>query len=169
MFLGIFCSCSSIFHALSGHYDVLILRMKLRRKDTALILRIYIPLTVMVIMSWLCFFIDYRSVPARTTMNAALVLTVITFITSIQQELPRAPTGRVVDIHMLVCFLYIFAGLIEYSLLRSIVIESMRSSKKQRLGAAKVLCDKGNEFCLFFNFTTWALHAVVLSMCHVKY
>ena len=117
---------------------MLVLRVKLRRRDTALVLRIYVPLTVMVIMSWLCFFIDYQSVPARISMSAALVLTIITFIASIRQELPRAPTGRVLDIHMLVCFLYIFAGLVEYSLLRSNVIKSRSSSKRQRQKGAKV-------------------------------
>ena len=116
-----------------GHYDKLMLRMKLRRRDTALVLRVYIPLTVMVIVSWFCFLVDYQSVPARTSMSAALVLTVMTLIASIQQDLPKAPHGRVVDIHMFVCFLYIFAGLVEYSFIRSLVIGSRRANKQQQL------------------------------------
>ena len=122
----------------SGIYEVLVLKMKLRRRDTALALRIYVPLTVMVVMSWLCFLIDYRSVPARTSMNAALVLTVITFIASIQQQLPMTSTSRVVDIHMLVCFLFIFAGLVEYSFVRSIVIQSYSTHNKKHLKGIKV-------------------------------
>ena len=93
-------------------------------------LRIYVPLTVIVVMSWTCFLIDYRSVPARTSMNAALVLTVITFITSIQQTLPRTSAIRLLDIHMMVCFFYVFAGLVEYSFALSMEIRLRIQERK---------------------------------------
>lgn len=99
----------------------------------AYVLRIYVPITVMVIMSWLCFLINYQSVPARTTMSAALVLIVITFIANVQRKLPQSSTVRLVDIYMLICFLYIFAGLVEYAILRSMVIKSMLQRSKVRV------------------------------------
>ena len=122
---------ATLFIQILGYYSKLMLRMKLRRRDTALVLRIYIPLTVMVIVSWFCFLVDHQSVPARTSMSAALVLTITTLIASIQQDLPKVPHVRVVDIHMFVCFLYIFAGLVEYSFIRSLVIGSRRANKQQ--------------------------------------
>ena len=94
-------------------------------------LRIYVPLTVIVVMSWTCFLIDHRSVPARTSMNAALVLTVITFITSIQQTLPRTSDIRLLDIHMMVSFFYVFAGLVEYSFALSMEIRLRMQQRKE--------------------------------------
>ena len=106
-------------------------------------LRIYVPLTVIVVMSWTCFLIDYRSVPARTSMNAALVLTVIMFITSIQQTLPRTSAIRLLDIHMMVCFFYVFAGLVEYSFALSMEIRLRMQEREKH--------DEDSKVCLLLS------------------
>eukprot|EP00112_Aurelia_sp_Birch-Aquarium-sp1_P007475 Seg1815.7 transcript_id=Seg1815.7/GoldUCD/mRNA.D3Y31 product="Gamma-aminobutyric acid receptor subunit rho-2" protein_id=Seg1815.7/GoldUCD/D3Y31 len=121
-----------------GDYDVLRCTLKLRRRSRHHFLRIYVPLTVIVVMSWTCFFIDYRSVPARTSMNAALVLTIIMFITSIQKTLPRTSAIRLVDIHMMVCFFHVFAGLVEYSFALSMDIRLRMQESSQLEDEIKV-------------------------------
>ncbi len=86
-------------------------------------LRIHIPLTVTVIMSWVCFWINYQSVPARTTVSVCLVLTMIMFITSIKSSLPRIGSETMLlDVHMFVCFAYVYATLVEYAVAQSIDI-----------------------------------------------
>ena len=97
------------------------------------VLRIYIPLMVIVVLSWLCFWIDYRAVAARTSMSASLVLTVIMFITSIQPSLPPTSDIRVVDVHMLVCFFYVFAALVEYSIVQSMMVKLECLKKRPKI------------------------------------
>eukprot|EP00794_Sanderia_malayensis_P006920 gene6920-7698_t len=106
-----------------GLYDSLQLQLKLRRKVMPYVMRIYTPLTLIVIMSWVTFWINYRCVPARTSFSVCSVLSIIMFVTSIQSSLPRAGVLRLVDMHIVVCFAYVYAALVEYAVVQSIDIK----------------------------------------------
>ena len=49
----------------------------------------YIPSVLIVILSWVAFWIDYHAVPARTSIGLLTVLTITTQNTGIGSRLPR--------------------------------------------------------------------------------
>ena len=105
--------------------------MEFARKKSYYVVRIYLPMILIVVLSWSSFWIDYRSTPARTIMGSTLSLTVTTFIISIQATLPPVHRIKSVDIYMLFSFLFVFASLIEFAVAQTIDIAVRQ---KQKIG-----------------------------------
>ena len=49
----------------------------------------YVPSTLIVILSWVAFWIDYKAVPARTSIGLLTVLTITTQASGIGGTLPK--------------------------------------------------------------------------------
>lgn len=107
----------------SEKYDELIITLHFRRRFSYYLVRIYMPLILIVCMSFGAFWIDYRSTPARTIMSTTIVLTVVTFIVSIQGSLPPTKSIRSIDIYTLCCFMFVFAALIEFAFVQTIDVQ----------------------------------------------
>jgi hypothetical protein len=60
-------------------------------------MKIIVPLTLLVFLSTLQFFIDSQSAPARVSVATTLLMTVITFVMLLTRELPRVGCKRGVD------------------------------------------------------------------------
>ncbi|XP_078607619.1 glycine receptor subunit alphaZ1-like isoform X1 [Branchiostoma floridae x Branchiostoma japonicum] len=90
------------------------LRFSLRRRLSYHMLQIYIPSISIVAMSWVSFWINIESSPARTALG---VTTVLTMITQSGRPIPMPEVSyvRAVDVWLLVCQLFVFLALIEYA------------------------------------------------------
>lgn len=62
----------------SGNYDCLQASFHLRRQYGFYMLQAYIPCILIVILSWLSFWINKESVPARITLGVTTVLAMAT-------------------------------------------------------------------------------------------
>ncbi len=105
---------------ISGFYDGLMVTLKLRRKFMPYMLRIYIPLSIIVVVSWVGFWINYKSVPARTVVGACLVLTMTMFIAYAHASLEHFGGFTAVDLHSIVCLIFVFSTLAEYAMAQTI-------------------------------------------------
>ena len=65
-----------------GNFSVLDLRFVFTRRIGHYLTRVYIPAILIVSMSWLSFFIDPTSVPARVALSIMTVLTMTTLLRS---------------------------------------------------------------------------------------
>ena len=93
------------------------------------IYRIYLPMILIVCLSFSTFWIDYRATPARTIMPTVAVLTAVLFITSVQDILPHTSKVKFIDVYMLVSFLFVFMVLVEYAFAQSIEASVKRYEK----------------------------------------
>lgn len=69
----------SIIH-MHVEFDVLVVNMTFHRRITSSVMTVYIPSLLIVIISWLSFWIDVDAVPGRVALGIMCNLTVITQI-----------------------------------------------------------------------------------------
>uniref|UniRef100_A0A1I7WTY3 Neur_chan_memb domain-containing protein n=1 Tax=Heterorhabditis bacteriophora TaxID=37862 RepID=A0A1I7WTY3_HETBA len=62
----------------TGEYSCLRTKMVLRREFSYYLLQLYIPSFMLVIVSWVSFWLDKDSVPARVTLGVTTLLTMTT-------------------------------------------------------------------------------------------
>ncbi len=86
-----------------------------RRNVNYYILQNYFPSSLVVVLSWVGFWIDYRSTPARVALGITTVLTITTLANSIRATLPPVSYSKSIDYYLLACFLFVFAALVEYA------------------------------------------------------
>ncbi|XP_043925025.1 gamma-aminobutyric acid receptor subunit pi [Protopterus annectens] len=101
----------------TGFYPKLILHFELRRNILYFILETYVPSTLLVVLSWVSFWISQSSVPARTCIGVTTVLTMTTLMMGARTSLPNANCFiKAIDVYLGICFSFIFGALLEYAI-----------------------------------------------------
>ena len=80
------------------------------------LIQTYIPSMLIVILSWVSFWIDKDAVPARITLGLLTVLTMTTQASGVNQHLPRVSYVKAIDVWMSTCLIFVFGALVEYSI-----------------------------------------------------
>uniref|UniRef100_A0A8C6WMR3 Gamma-aminobutyric acid receptor subunit pi n=1 Tax=Neogobius melanostomus TaxID=47308 RepID=A0A8C6WMR3_9GOBI len=100
----------------TGHYPKLVLHFALRRNVLFFILETYVPSILLVVLSWVSFWISQSSVPARTCIGVTTVLTMTTLMMGARTSLPNANCFiKAIDVYLGICFTFIFGALLEYA------------------------------------------------------
>ncbi|KAL4230900.1 ligand-gated ion channel [Mactra antiquata] len=75
----------------------------------------YIPSVLIVMLSWLSFWLNVDAVPARISLGILTVLTMTTQRSMSNTALPRVSYVKAIDVWMAVCLCFVFAALLEYA------------------------------------------------------
>ena len=85
------------------------------RNTLYFIIQMYIPSTLIVMVSWVSFWVGRASVPARAALGITTVLTLLTLISSTNANMPKISYMKAIDVYFAGCFLFVFASLIEFA------------------------------------------------------
>ncbi|KAI8500180.1 hypothetical protein Bbelb_217460 [Branchiostoma belcheri] len=110
-------NCSSVLKKVSAgvvFVTNLELRLKLTRRLGYHFLQTYIPSVSVVGMSWVSFWIDPASAPARTGLGVTTVLTMVTLSGKVKPA-PDLNYIRAIDVWLLGCKLFVILALLEYA------------------------------------------------------
>ena len=110
----------------TGAFPCLEIKFLLRRDFGYFFIQIYVPSMLVVILSWVSFWLNVEASPARVSIGLLTVLTITTQNSGINAALPRVSYIKAVDVWMSVCLVFAFAGLLEYALVN---VLSRRRSK----------------------------------------
>lgn len=94
-------------------------------------IQMYIPSLLIVLLSWVSFWLNVNSVPARISLGVLSVLTITTQSSAVNASLPRVSYIKAIDIWMTTCLVFVFAALIEFSMAN--VLSRNSSSEKEFL------------------------------------
>ena len=72
----------------SGEYSCLKVRLVFKREFSYYLLTIYVPSCMLVIVSWVSFWLDSKSVPARVSLGVTTLLTMSTQTAGVNRSLP---------------------------------------------------------------------------------
>ncbi|KFP04201.1 Gamma-aminobutyric acid receptor subunit gamma-3, partial [Calypte anna] len=108
---------SEIVKTSSGDYVVMTIYFDLSRRMGYFTIQTYIPCILTVVLSWVSFWIKKDATPARTALGITTVLTMTTLSTIARKSLPRVSYVTAMDLFVTVCFLFVFAALMEYATL----------------------------------------------------
>ena len=94
-------------------------------------MQVYIPSSLIVVMSWVSFWLNRGAAPARVSLGVTTVLTMTTlrcytasyscyltnstYSNSVNAALPKVSYMKSIDIYLFVCFFMVFGALIEYA------------------------------------------------------
>lgn len=70
---------------------------------------------LIVILSWVSFWINMDAAPARVALGITTVLTMTTQSSGSRTSLPKVSYVKAIDIWMAVCLLFVFSALLEYA------------------------------------------------------
>ncbi|CRL04827.1 CLUMA_CG017880, isoform A [Clunio marinus] len=99
----------------TGVYQRLSLSFKLERNIGYFIFQTYLPSILIVMLSWVSFWINHEATSARVALGITTVLTMTTISTGVRSSLPRISYVKAIDIYLVMSFVFVFAALLEYA------------------------------------------------------
>lgn len=90
--------------------------------------QVYVPAFLIVVISWVPFWLDREDNHARVGLGVTTVLTMTTLTTNTNASLPKISYIKAIDIYLFMSFLMVFLSLIEYATVG--FFESSRSHDK---------------------------------------
>ena len=99
------------------NHSRLIFNIYLARNLGYYLIQIYVPASLIVVISWIGFWVPRNSRPARVTLAMTTVLTMVTF-TSLGTTggLPQISYLKAIDFYLLTSFFMVFAALLEFAI-----------------------------------------------------
>ncbi|UMM40573.1 hypothetical protein L5515_017145 [Caenorhabditis briggsae] len=94
----------------------------------------YIPTGLIVMISWVSFWIDRRAVPARVTLSFTTLVSLTTLGNGLRFGLPQVSYAKAIDLWYGACMFFVFCALLEFATINSY----MRKSEKFDSMAKKI-------------------------------
>ena len=88
----------------------------MKRRIGYYLIATYIPSMLIVVISWISFWIDPETAPARVALGITTVLTMITLISSSRASLPKVSYVKAIDWYLLTCLVFVFGTILEYTI-----------------------------------------------------
>ncbi|KAF8790543.1 Glycine receptor subunit alphaZ1 like protein [Argiope bruennichi] len=106
--------CSEKFHI--GEYSCLKAEFNLQRSIGFHLVQSYLPTILIVVISWVSFWLDVEAIPARITLGVTTLLTISSKSSGIQSNLPPVSYVKAIDVWMGACTTFVFTALLEFTL-----------------------------------------------------
>lgn len=97
---------------LTGNYSRLACEIQFVRSMGYYLIQIYIPSGLIVIISWVSFWLNRNATPARVALGVTTVLTMTTLMSSTNAALPKISYVKSIDVYLGTCFVMVFASLL---------------------------------------------------------
>nr|BAH03471.1 gamma-aminobutyric acid receptor beta subunit [Ambigolimax valentianus] len=110
-----YATINKIEELLTGDYQRLSLIFQLQRSIGYFIFQTYLPSILIVMLSWVSFWINHEASSARVALGITTVLTMTTISNGVRSSLPRISYVKAIDIYLVMCFVFVFAALLEYA------------------------------------------------------
>ncbi|KAL7636162.1 UNVERIFIED_CONTAM: hypothetical protein RMT77_012919 [Armadillidium vulgare] len=124
-----------------GNYSCLVAEFHLKRSIGFHLVQSYLPTTLIVAISWVSFWMDVDSVPARTTLGVTTLLAVSTK-SGIQDGLPQVSYVKAIDVWMGACTAFVFTSLIEFTLVNCLWRKGCNKTTKNPSPSSCTICPK---------------------------
>ncbi|XP_076356275.1 glycine receptor subunit alphaZ1-like [Tachypleus tridentatus] len=135
---SVMCNENNKNYDTAGGYSGLVATFSLRREFSYYMIEVYVPIMLLVIVSWISFWLDVHAVPARVALGITTILTVITNSRGVKDSIPRVSYIKAVDVWNLGCTLLVFCAFLEFPLVNFI-------ARKARMKAVTEIAQGGNN------------------------
>ncbi|XP_074596135.1 glutamate-gated chloride channel-like [Brevipalpus obovatus] len=100
----------------TGNYTCIRVRLTFKREFSYYLIQIYFPCVMLVIVSWVSFWLDPNAIPARVSLGVTTLLTMATQISGINASLPPVSYIKAIDVWTESCLTFVFMALLEFAL-----------------------------------------------------
>lgn len=96
--------------------------------------QVYIPSVLIVILSWVSFWLDFEAVPARISLGLLTVLTMTTQSSGARASLPKVSYVKAIDVWMAMCLFFVFMALVQFAYVNVLSrVEKRRKTTIQKI------------------------------------
>uniref|UniRef100_A0A914R9N7 Neurotransmitter-gated ion-channel transmembrane domain-containing protein n=1 Tax=Parascaris equorum TaxID=6256 RepID=A0A914R9N7_PAREQ len=110
-------------------FSCLVANIRLHRSIGYTLVQSYFPTGLIVIISWVSFWIDRAAVPARVTLSFSTMLSLTTLGNGLRYGLPQVSYAKAIDFWFGGCMLFVFCSLLEFAVVNSYMRQSERNDK----------------------------------------
>ena len=125
----------------------------LERQYGFFMLQTYVPTILIVILSWVSFWINMDAIPARISLGVTTVLTMATqmsgskvcklfsgtkydprhfvFVVTLQAAIPRVSYPKAIDVWLSTCMFFVFSALVEYAVVNALSRQTTKEEKRR--------------------------------------
>ncbi|XP_064652535.1 glycine receptor subunit beta-like isoform X3 [Lineus longissimus] len=138
----------------TGAYPCLQIKFILKRDIGYYLIQVYVPSILIVILSWVAFWINIEAIPARVSLGLLTVLTMTTQSSGARQGLPRVSYIKAIDVWMSMCLVFVFTSLLEFAVVnvfsrKEIKLKSMPDPETIPMGEmsrlVNIIVENGKE------------------------
>ncbi|KAG8291890.1 Glycine receptor subunit alpha-3 [Homalodisca vitripennis] len=122
----------------TGEYSCLKVDLLFKREFSYYLIQIYIPCCMLVIVSWVSFWLDQSAVPARVSLGVTTLLTMATQTSGINASLPPVSYTKAIDVWTGVCLTFVFGALLEFALVNYASRSDMHRDNIQKQRRAEI-------------------------------
>lgn len=117
---------------ISGDYPCLTIAFDLKRERGYHFIQSYVPSILIVLISWISFWVSSDATAARVSLGVTTVLTMVTMNMAVRNSLPPVSYIKSIDIWTSACLLFVFSALIEFALVNSLTRKAKKSTKNNK-------------------------------------
>ncbi|KAJ0184119.1 hypothetical protein K1T71_000542 [Dendrolimus kikuchii] len=125
----------------TGNYSRLACEIQFVRSMGYYLIQIYIPSGLIVIISWVSFWLNRNATPARVSLGVTTVLTMTTLMSSTNAALPKISYVKSIDVYLGTCFVMVFASLLEYATV-GYMAKRIQMRKQRYTSVHKIVVEK---------------------------
>ncbi|KAI8124713.1 Glutamate-gated chloride channel [Lucilia cuprina] len=147
----------------TGEYSCLKVDLLFKREFSYYLIQIYIPCCMLVIVSWVSFWLDQGAVPARVSLGVTTLLTMATQTSGINASLPPVSYTKAIDVWTGVCLTFVFGALLEFALVNYASRSDMHKEnmKKKRRDLEQASIDAASDLLDTDSNATFAMKPLV--------
>ncbi|XP_064637011.1 glycine receptor subunit alpha-1-like [Lineus longissimus] len=119
----------------TGTFMLLTAGIPMTRQIGYYIVGLYIPSVLTVILSWVSFWLDVNSVPARISLGILTILTTTTQSSGLRSTLPRVSYVKAIDVWLLTNLVFVFIAFLEFAVVN--VLARQEAKRRLKRGGPK--------------------------------
>ncbi|XP_064632564.1 glycine receptor subunit alpha-2-like [Lineus longissimus] len=125
----------------TGNFSVLRFVFPMERDIGTYIIQTYIPSILIVVLSWVNFWLDINATPARISLGLITVLTITTQSSGLHTRLPKVSYIKAIDVWMSTCLVFVFGALLEFAVANVMTRKIEKKAKKKAAAFDHVLAN----------------------------
>ncbi|VDN86703.1 unnamed protein product, partial [Brugia pahangi] len=98
-----------------GNYSRLTCAFLFKRNIGFYIIQVYLPSILIVVISWVSFWLNRDATPARVALSVLTILTMTTLTATTNASMPKVSYVKSIDIFLGVSFVMVFSSLLEFA------------------------------------------------------
>ncbi|XP_033096443.1 glycine receptor subunit alpha-4-like [Anneissia japonica] len=114
----------------TGKYSCIVVEYLFSRNIGYYLLQTYIPSILLVVMSWVSFWIEIKSSPARVALGVTTVLTMITATNGVREDLPHVSYVKAIDIWFAACLIFVIGALLEFAIVHHFSVTKVKNKNQ---------------------------------------
>ncbi|XP_025087409.1 gamma-aminobutyric acid receptor alpha-like [Pomacea canaliculata] len=96
-------------------HSVLTVFFDFRRHTGYFLIQMYVPCCLLVVLSWVSFWINREATSDRIALGSMTMLTMTYLALDSRDDLPRVTYSTALDIYVLMCFFFVFATIVQFA------------------------------------------------------